>query len=71
MRILGIILIAAGILAMTLPYVTFTKREKVLDIGPIEAAREQKERVPISPFVGLGVLVAGTVIVVYGMRKRD
>lgn len=64
MRILGIILIVVGLLAIALPYVTFTKQEKVLDIGPIEAVKEEKQRVPVSPIVGIVVLVAGTGIVI-------
>ena len=45
MRILGIILIVIGLLTLALPYLTFTKKEKVLDIGPIEAVAETKETI--------------------------
>jgi uncharacterized membrane protein YidH (DUF202 family) len=69
MRILGIILIVIGLLTLALPYVTFTKQEKVLDIGPVEAVAETKERIPVSPIVGAVVLVAGAAIVVASMRK--
>ena len=43
MRIVGIVLICIGLLTLALPYITFTKQEKVLDIGPIEAVAEKKE----------------------------
>jgi hypothetical protein len=43
MRILGIIVICIGLLTLVLPYVTFTKKEKVLDIGPVEAVAETRE----------------------------
>jgi uncharacterized membrane protein YidH (DUF202 family) len=69
MRILGIILIVIGLLTLALPYITFTKQEKVLDIGPLEAVAETKERIPISPIVGAVVLVAGAGIVIASMRK--
>jgi len=69
MRILGIILISIGLLTLALPYVTFTKQEKVLDIGPLEAVAEKKERIPISPVIGAVILVAGTGIVIASMRK--
>jgi hypothetical protein len=69
MRILGIILIVIGLLTLALPYITFTKQEKVLDIGPVEAVAETKERIPISPIVGAVVLVAGAGIVIASMRK--
>lgn len=69
MRILGITLIVIGLLALVLPYVTFTKKEKVLDIGPIEAVTQKEERVPVSPIIGLVVLVAGAGIVIASARK--
>lgn len=70
MRILGIILIVAGLLALALPYVTFTKQEKVLDIGPIEAVAEKKERIPVAPIIGIVVLLAGTGIVIASVAKK-
>ncbi len=69
MRILGIILIVIGLLTLALPYVTFTKKEKVLDIGPIEAVTETKETIPISPILGAVIFVAGAGIVIAAMRK--
>lgn len=71
MRTLGIVLIVAGILAMALPYVTFTKKEKVLDIGPIEAVAEKQESVPISPIIGLVILVAGAGIVIATIVRKN
>jgi uncharacterized membrane protein YidH (DUF202 family) len=70
MKALGIILIIAGILAFALPYVTFTKKEKVLDIGPIEAVAEKQERLPVSPIVGGILLLAGAGITIAAMKTR-
>lgn len=64
MRMLGIILIVVGLLTLALPYVTFTKKEKVLDLGPLQATAEKQERIPVSPLVGGIVLVAGAAIVI-------
>lgn len=70
MRTLGIILIVVGLLALALPYVSFTKKEKVLDIGPIEAVKEKQERVPVSPIVGGVVLLAGAGIVIASAARK-
>ncbi len=64
MRILGIVLIIAGLLTLALPYITFTTQEKILDIGPIEAVAEKKERIPVSPIVGTVILLAGAGITI-------
>jgi hypothetical protein len=71
MRIVGIVLICIGLLTLALPYITFTKQEKVLDIGPLEAVAEKRERIPVSPVIGMVVLVAGTGIVIASMMKRS
>jgi len=69
MRIIGIILICIGLLTLALPYVTFTKQEKVIDIGPLEAVAEKKERIPVSPVIGAVILVAGAGIVIASIKK--
>lgn len=69
MRIVGIILICIGLLTLALPYVTFTKQEKVIDIGPLEAVAEKKERIPVSPVIGAVILVAGAGIVIASIKK--
>ena len=69
MRIVGIALICIGLLTLALPYITFTKQEKVLDIGPIEAVAETKESIPVSPIIGVVVLLAGAGILIASARK--
>ncbi len=69
MRIIGIVLICIGLLTLALPYVTFTRQEKVIDIGPLEAVAEKKERIPVSPVIGAVVLIAGAGIVIASMKK--
>jgi hypothetical protein len=70
MRIIGILLISIGLLTLALPYLTFTKREKVLDIGPVEAVAETRERIPISPVLGAVIFVAGAGIVIASMIRK-
>ena len=49
----------------------YTKREKVIDIGPIEATAERHERIPVSPIAGGLALAAGVVLLVAGNRKTS
>ena len=69
MRIVGIILIVVGALALIFQGITYTRREQVVDIGPIEATATEKETIPIPPIVGGILLVAGIALVVVGGRK--
>jgi len=67
--IIGIILIVIGVAGFALGGFSFTKKEKVLDVGPIEATAEEKETVPISPLVAGIALVSGVVLVAAAARK--
>jgi hypothetical protein len=45
--LIGIILIVLAGIAFSYQRITYTKREKVLDIGPIQATAEKKETIPL------------------------
>jgi hypothetical protein len=67
--IVGIVLIAIGIIALAYGGFTYTTREKVLDIGPIEATAEKEKTVPFPPILGAICLAGGIVLVIVGNRK--
>jgi len=69
MKALGAILVVLGILALVYQGFGYTKREKVLDVGPIEASADTHKRVNIPPLVGGAVLVAGVALLVVGNRR--
>jgi uncharacterized membrane protein HdeD (DUF308 family) len=60
--ILGIVLIVLGIVAFAWQGITYTKREKVLDIGPIQATTETKETIPLPPIAGAILLIGGIAV---------
>ena len=70
MRILAIALIVVGLLGLAYQGITYTKREKVLEVGPITATKEKKETIPLSPVVGVLALVGGVALLVFGGRGR-
>ena len=66
----GIALILLGIVAFTYQGITYTSREKVIDIGPFHATAETEKTIPLSPLLGGLALVGGIVLVVVGAKKR-
>jgi len=68
--ILGIVLIVFGVFVLASQGITYTKTEKVLDIGPIQATTHQQKTIPISPVAGGLILAAGVVLVVAGTKRR-
>jgi uncharacterized membrane protein len=67
----GILLIALGGLALAYQGFTYTHREKVLDLGPIHATREDHERISIPPILGGLALVGGIALLVVGGKKSS
>lgn len=67
---LGIVLVIVGVIALAYQGITYTTREKVLDIGPIEATKETKKTIPLSPVLGAVALAGGIAMILVGMKQR-
>jgi uncharacterized membrane protein len=67
--IIGIILIVIGVIALAYQGITYTTREKVVDIGPIQMTANKTKTIPLPPIVGGIALLGGIVLVVAGGRK--
>lgn len=68
--IFGIILIAVGIVLLAYGgYTSFTTKENVAKLGPIEINRQQEHPVPIGPIAGGVCIVGGIILVLTGNRK--
>ena len=67
--LVGVLLVLLGVAALVYQGVTYTTREKILDIGPIEATRESKKTIPLPPMLGGAALVGGIVLIVLGARR--
>ena len=67
--LLGIILIAVGIVAFAYQGITYTTREKVVDLGPMHMSAERTRTLPLPPIVGAIALIGGIVLLVTGNKK--
>ena len=67
--ILGIVLIAIGIIALAYGGFSYTTREKVIDAGPLQVSADKQKTVPLPPILGGLCLVGGIVLVLAGNRK--
>jgi len=68
-KILGILLIAAGLLALVYGGFSYTKETHEARLGPLEFAVEEKERVNVPVWAGAGAIGVGVLLLVAG-RKR-
>jgi hypothetical protein len=67
--IVGILLIVLGVVALGYEGISYTTREKVVDIGPLQASVEKKKTIPLSPVLGGAALLGGIVLVIAGARR--
>jgi len=67
--LVGIALIVLGIVAFTYQGITYTSREKIIDIGPIQATADTQKTIPLSPLLGGLVLAGGIELVIVGAKK--
>ena len=68
-RIVGVILIVLGLIGLGWGGFTYTTRKKVLDIGPIQATREEHHAVPVPPIAGAIALIGGVVLIAADRRS--
>jgi len=70
MAIAGVLLLVLGVLALAYQGITYTSRETVVDIGPIQATAERQKTLPLPPVVGAAAVVGGVLLLVVSRRKR-
>jgi uncharacterized membrane protein len=69
--LLGVVLIVLGIAAFAYQGITYTTRENVVNLGPIQASVDTKKTIPLPPLLGGLVLVGGIVLVMVGAKKSS
>jgi hypothetical protein len=68
-RIIAIALIAAGLLALVYGGFSYTKDTTAVKLGPIELSVKEKETVNVPVWAGVGAIVVGGLLLVFGEKK--
>ena len=71
MKLVGIILVAIGILALVYQGFTYTQTKQDAKLGPIEINHQETHSVPIPPLVGGVCIVAGVAALAVGARTNS
>ncbi|HEV8438775.1 MAG TPA: DUF3185 domain-containing protein [Methylomirabilota bacterium] len=69
LMLIGIALIALGLIALVYQGITYTTREKVVDLGPLKITAQNEKTIPLPPILGGLAMVGGIVLVVAAVRK--
>ena len=67
-RTVGIVLVIIGAVMLIWTGFTYTKKEKVVDVGPIEISADKQESVNWPPYLG-GVLLVGGIVIIMSAKK--
>ena len=69
MRIAAVALIVLGLVALLYGGISYTKREKVIDLGPIEATTKTRKTIPLPPVFGIVAVAGGIALWVAAARR--
>lgn len=69
LAIVGVVLIVLGIIALAYQGITYTTREKVIDLGPLKASVEKQKTIPLPPILGGLAVAAGVFLIWVGARR--
>jgi hypothetical protein len=67
----GILLVVLGALALAYQGITYTRRVKVINVGPIHATADEQRTIPLPPILGAIALAAGIALLVVGSRQKN
>jgi hypothetical protein len=68
-RTVGLVLIVLGIAAFVFQGVSYTTEKKVLDVGPLEVTKEERNTIPLPPVLGAIALVGGIGFLALGGKR--
>jgi hypothetical protein len=71
MKTAGIIILIIGLLMTLYTGFTYVTKEKVVDLGELEITKDNQHTINWQPYVGIGVMVIGGVILILGRKKSS
>ena len=67
MRMLGLLLVIAGVGVLVNKGISYTKTTKLIDAGPLQASVQHDEHVYLEPWVGVCAVAGGVLLI--GVRR--
>ena len=71
MKTAGILLLIVGLLMTLYTGFTYVTKEKVVDLGELEITKDNQHTVNWQPYVGIGIMIIGGVVLVLGVNRKD
>jgi hypothetical protein len=71
MKVVGIVLVILGVIGLAYGGMTWTTKEKVVDLGPVQVTHDKTQSIPLPPIVGGVCLAAGVILLVATGRQTS
>jgi uncharacterized membrane protein len=71
MKIAGIVIMILGLIMTLYTGFTYVTKEKVVELGDLKVTRDDEHTVNWKPYVGIGVMVIGGVVIIVGKKKSQ
>ena len=68
-KIVAIVLIVAGVAALAYGGFSYTKETHKAEVGPLKFSVQERERVNVPQWAGIGAIAAGVILLVVGRKK--
>jgi hypothetical protein len=68
-KLIGVVLIVLGVIALVYQGITYTRKEKILDVGPFKAEVKREKTIPLSPVLGVVALAGGVALLLFARRS--
>jgi uncharacterized membrane protein HdeD (DUF308 family) len=69
LAIVGILLIVLGVFALAYEGITYTRTERVIDLGPLKVDARRERTIPLPPVLGAISLVGGVALLIASRRR--
>jgi hypothetical protein len=67
--LVGVVLIALGVVALAVDNISFTERKTVVDVGPLKITADEQKTIPIPTIAGVAAVIVGLGLCLMGTRK--
>jgi hypothetical protein len=68
-KLIGVALIVLGVIALVYQGITYTGKDRILDVGPLKAEVKREKTIPLSPVFGVVALVGGVALLLVAGRR--
>jgi hypothetical protein len=66
--VIGIILVVLGVVALAYQGITYTTKERVVELGPLKVEAEKEKTIPLPPLVGAAAVIGGVLLIIVSRR---